>query len=232
MMREVSEDAAVPRGDLGIVPTVHPITGPKKVPRVDYERIFVLDAAGKLLGEYVLKDECPLEFADLQRSIPVSGMRHLVAFYQGDYAFTPFRVDDLWFVVLSLGVPRIEDRGSIGALLAAARVHIVPNLEPTLARKDAEIRLREVEIGEREARINAREQRALQVEGELQIVGIRLKEFEAELRVRESKIGALRDYALRLQKNFVRGAPAPPAGPEMPAAPKAPRDVSMPGDAP
>jgi len=232
-MREVSEDGAVPRGDLGILPTVHPIAGPKTVPRVDYERIFALDASGKLLGEYVLNDECPLEFADLQRSIPVSGMRHLVAFYQGDYAFTPFRVDDLWFVVLTLGVPRIEDRGSIGTLLAAARVHIVPNLEPTLAQRDADIRQREIEIGEREARINAREQRALQVEGELQIVGIRLNEFEAELRVRESKIVALRDYALRLQTNFGRGAAAaPPAGPEMPAAPKAPRDVSMRGDAP
>src|SRR3972149_6992173 len=195
-MREVSEEGPVPRGDPGILPTVHPIAGPKTVPRVDYERIFVLDASGKLLGEYVLNDECPLEFADLQRSIPLSGMRHLVAFYQGDYAFTPFRVDDLWFVVLTLGVP-------------------------------------EIEIGEREARINAREQRALQVEGELQIVGIRLNEFEAELRVRESKIVALRDYALRLQTNFGRGAAAaPPAGPEMPAAPKAPRDVSMRGDAP
>jgi len=123
-MREVSEDGAVPRGDLGILPTVHPIAGPKTVPRVDYERIFVLDASGKLLGEYVLNDECPLEFADLQRSLPMNGLRHLVSFYQGEYAFTPFRVDDLWFVVLTLGVPRIEDRGSIGTLLAAARVHI------------------------------------------------------------------------------------------------------------
>src|SRR6266568_2828350 len=67
--------------------------GPKKVPRVDYERIFVLDEEMKLLGEYALRDDCPLEYDDLKRLIPISGLRHLVSVYQGEYAFTPFRVE-------------------------------------------------------------------------------------------------------------------------------------------
>src|SRR5205823_5390745 len=77
------------------------VQAPRMVPKIDYERIFVLDEGTRLLGEYALRDDCPLEYDDLLRSIPVSGMRHLVAFYQGEYAFTPFRVEDLWFVVLS-----------------------------------------------------------------------------------------------------------------------------------
>src|SRR5256886_16783023 len=100
------------------------------VPGIDYERIFGLDQDARLLGEYALRDDCPLEYDDLRRSIPVNGMRHLVAFYQGEYAFTPFRVEKMWFVVLSHGVPRIEERGSIGTLLAAMRVHLPPVLSP------------------------------------------------------------------------------------------------------
>src|SRR5438552_18736009 len=93
------------------------------VPRIDYERIFVLGEEARLLGEYALRDDCPLEYDDLRRSIPVNGMRHLVAFYQGEYAFTPFRVEDMWFVVLRHGVPRIEASHSIESLTAHKRVH-------------------------------------------------------------------------------------------------------------
>ena len=108
-MREATEQKDVPRDAIGVVPTRFSTHGPKSVPRIDYERIFVLDSKTNLLGEYALDDDCPLESSDLMRSLPLSGMRHLVSFYSGEYAFTPFKVDDLWFVVLTRGVPRIED---------------------------------------------------------------------------------------------------------------------------
>jgi len=202
-LREISEEEQVPRGALGTVPTVFATHGPKRVPRVDYERIFVLDAKNDLLGEYVLTDDCPLEYADLRRSIPMNGMRHLVSFYQGEYAFTPFKVDDLWFVVLTRGVPRIEERGSIGTLLAAARIHLLPALEPALARREKELRERERELQEREAVLLRREQRTAQVEAELQLAGIQLREREAELRARENKVKALQDYAIEMQRTFL-----------------------------
>lgn len=212
-MKEATQEEQVPRGDLGIVPKTYPIHGPKSVPRVDYERIFVVNDKSALLGEYVLKDDCPLEFSDLRRAIPMSGMRHLVSFFQGEFAFTPFRVDDLWFVVLTRGVPRIEDRASIGTLLAAARVHIVPNLEPALAARDQLLRDREQEIAERESLMMAREQRAHQVDAELQILTAKFKERDADLRVREAKLIALRDYAVQMQRSFVQ----PPLGIVAPA---------------
>ena len=221
MLREASGDD-VPRGELGIVPKVHPIHGPRNMPRVDYERIFVVDEHGAPLGEYVLKDDCPLEHADLRRSVPANGMRHLVSFYLGDYAFTPFRVDNLWFVILSRGVPRIEDRASIGTLLAAARVHIVPNLEPTLAARDTFLRDKEQELAERESALFTREQRALESETETRIQVVRLKEFEAELRMRETKLTSLRDYALEMQRSLARNRKERPTEESSPRPPFAP----------
>lgn len=202
-MRDVSEEVEAPQGALGVVPTSFATWGPKTIPRVDYERIFVVDSNTNPLGEYVLNDECPLEFDDLKRSIPVSGMRNLVSFYQGEYAFTPFKVDDLWFVVLTRGVPRIEERGHTGTLLAAARIHIPPAIEPALARREMELRQKEQELQEKEAALLRREQHVGQLDTELRVSSMQLKEFEAEVRARETKLKALRDYALQMQRTFL-----------------------------
>ncbi len=82
-MRDIAEEKEATRELVGVVPTAFPTHGPKTVPRVDYERIFVLDMQNDLVGEYALDDDCPLESADLMRSLPLNGMRHLVSFYQG-----------------------------------------------------------------------------------------------------------------------------------------------------
>ena len=208
-MRNASEEEA-PREGLGVVPTGYAIFGPKTVPRVDHERIFVLDGQANLLGEYALRDECPLEYADLKRSIPVSGMRHLVSFYQGEYAFTPFRVDDIWFVVLTRGVPRIEDRGSIGTLLAAMRLHLPTVLAPALAEREAVLRRLERDLDEREASLIMREQRVALRESELHFTNATLRELEVDVLARENKLNALRDYAVRMQIAFRNGEPKPP----------------------
>lgn len=179
-----------PKDSIGVIPTSFATHGPKSVPRVDYERIFILDAKTKLVGEYALDDDCPLESGDLRRSLPVNGLRHLVSFYQGEYAFTPFKVDDLWFVVLTRGVPRIEDRGSVGTLLAAARIHIPPMIEPLLAKKEAELHAKEEELAQREAELERREQRTGTV--------------EEDLRGREARIAAVHDYAAKIERTYDR----------------------------
>ena len=200
-MKEASEEDTTLE-NLGVVPTGYAISGPKTVPRVDYERIFVLDVGMGLLGEYALRDECPLEYVDLKRAIPVSGMRHLVPFYQGEYAFTPFRVDEMWFVVLTRGVPRIEERGSIGTLLAAMRLHLPTVLGPGLAEREASLRRFERDLDDREAVLIRKEQRIGQRELDLQINTSKLMELEADVLVRETKLDALRDYALQMQTAF------------------------------
>lgn len=202
-MPESVEEGRKSRAAIGVVPTSFSTRGPKTVPRIDYERIFVLDGKANLLGEYALNDECPLESSDLMRSLPVSGLRHLVSFYQGEYTFTPFKVDDLWFVILTRGVPRIEERGSVGTLLAAARIHILPMMEPLLAKREADLRLREQELTQRETELAHREQRASSLETELRLASTRLGEIEADVRSREAKLATLRDYAVQIQRTFV-----------------------------
>jgi hypothetical protein len=201
MKEVVVEEGAVARDGIGVV-TRSTVQAPRMVPRVDYERIFVLGEDARLLGEYALRDDCPLEYDDLRRSIPVNGMRHLVAFYQGEYAFTPFRVEDLWFVVLSHGVPRIEERGSIGTLLAAMRMHLPPSLSPAIAAREDALRERDREAEARESQLRRREQRLALLEAELRSAAITLRDLEGEVRTRETRLTALRDYALQMQRAF------------------------------
>ncbi len=209
-MREAEPSKDKPKEASGIVPTGFATHGPKTIPRVDYERIFVLDASNNLIGEYALNDECPLESSDLRLSIPLNGLRHLVSFYQGEYAFTPFKVDDLWFVILTRGVPRIEERGSVGTLLAAARIHIPPMIEPLLARREAELRAKELELAARETDLQRREQRSGTVEAELRVASTQLAEHEAEVLGREASLTLLQDYAAQMQRAFLATKDAKP----------------------
>ena len=197
----IVEEGAISRDGVGVVAR-STVQAPRMVPRIDYERIFVLDQDARLLGEYALRDDCPLEYDDLRRSIPVNGMRHLVAFYQGEFAFTPFRVEDLWFVVLSHGVPRIEERGSIGTLLAAMRMHLPPSLSPAIAAREDALRERDREVEAREVHVARREQRLALLEAELRSAAIALRDLEGEVRTRETRLTALRDYALQMQRSF------------------------------
>lgn len=204
-MKVGSVEEAGSGGDVGAAAMfTTPPGASKTVPRIDYGRIFVLDDGGMLLGEYVLRDDCPLEFADLQRAIPPQGMRHFVAFYQGEYAFTPFRVENLWFVILTRGLPRIEERGSIGTLLAAVRVHLPMNLPSTLAATEEELRQRSWDLDVRDTDLARREQRILQLEADLKIAMRDLREMESDLRSREARVSSLRDYAIQMQRDLLQ----------------------------
>ena len=216
-MRDIAEEKEATRELVGVVPTAFPTRGPKTVPRVDYERIFVLDMQNALVGEDALDDDCPLESADLMRSLPLNGMRHLVSFYQGEYAFTPFKVDDLWFVLLTHGIPRIEERGNVGTLLAAARVHIPPMIEPLLAKKESDLRAKEQELADRESELLRREQHAGAVDALLQAASTRLGEADRDLQTREANLSTLRDYAVQLQRTLV--LPREPKGKDPTAPP-------------
>jgi hypothetical protein len=215
-MKEGSVEEGFPREGLGAGVTFFSRPSPSKtVPRIDYERIFVLDDAGELLGEYVLRDDCPLEFDDLRRAIPENGMRHLVTLYQGEYAFTPFRVENLWFVILTHGVPRIEERGSIGTLLAAMRVHLSLSLPPAYTAHEMRLREQARELDAREADLARREERVTRLEAELKVAARRLEDWESEVQSREMRLTTLRDYAIQMQR-ALRRTPSPADGPHEP----------------
>ncbi len=109
---------------LGAVPKITLTSAARPVPRIDYERIFVLDGNDRMLSEFVLNDECPTEFDDLSRSIPPEGLEHGKSIFHGEYVLTSFGVDDLKFVIVTRGTPGIRERGFIGSLLAAAKIHL------------------------------------------------------------------------------------------------------------
>ncbi|HYY48906.1 MAG TPA: hypothetical protein VFA17_09550 [Thermoplasmata archaeon] len=218
-MKEGSVEEAIPREGLGAGVTFFTRPSPSStVPRIDYERIFVLDDAGALIGEYVLRDDCPLEFEDLRRGIPAAGLRHLVTFFQGEYAFTPFRVENLWFVILTHGVPRIEERGSIGTLLAAMRVHLPLSLPTAYMMHELQIRERARELDGRETDLTRREERVARLEAELKVAARRLKEWETEVQTREMRLATLRDYAIQMQRAFRRSASPSDAAPSKESA--------------
>ena len=223
---EVEEDS-VRRDGLAGVRSGFVMPVPKTVPRIDYERIFVLDEDIRLLGEYALDDECPLEFRDLLRAIPASGMRHLVSFYQGEYVFTPFRIEGLWFVVLTRGAPRIEERGSIGTLLAALRVHLPSSLSRSLAAREAAVWKREREVDARESRLERREQRVTHLETDVQTVAGKLREIESNVRARETRLNALREYAIQMQRS-IRQSSTKANPPRESAEDQPPSDVMVP----
>ena len=121
---------------LSAVPKITLTSAPRPVPRIDYERIFVLDGNDEMLSEFVLNDECPAELDDVRRSIPPEGLEHGKSIFRGEYAFTPFEVDDLKFVIVTRGSPGIRERGFIGSLLAAAKIHIGSFLESRPSRPE------------------------------------------------------------------------------------------------
>jgi hypothetical protein len=206
-MRNSSATENVTGAPPGSVPTSFATRGPRPIANANWERVFVLDEDNRIVGEYALNDECPIEIEDLTRSLPVSGLRHLVSFYQGEYAFTPFLVDNLWFVLVTRGIPRIEERGSIGTLLAAARLHIPPAIGVSLAKRDREVGARERLLDERLADLAVREERLASFDAELRLQATRLRETEAALNDRETKLNALRDYAVELQRTLVPPRP-------------------------
>src|SRR5207248_742304 len=111
-------------------------------------------------------------------------------------------------------VPRIEERGSIGTLLAAMRVHLPPVLSPAVAAREDALREREREVGAREASLGRREQKIALLEAELRSSAMALRDLEAEVRTRETRLVALRDYAILMQRTFRQATLKSPSVPE------------------
>ncbi|HEY5539491.1 MAG TPA: hypothetical protein VIL58_08140, partial [Thermoplasmata archaeon] len=64
------------------------------------------------------------------------GLEHGKSMFHGEYVFTPFGIDDLKFVIVTRGTPGIRERGFIGSLLAAAKIHLGSFLEPSPSRRE------------------------------------------------------------------------------------------------
>src|SRR2546422_11442743 len=77
-----------------------------------------------------------------------------------------------------------------------------PSLSPEIAARQDALRELDREAEAREARLGRREQRLALLEAELRSAAITLRDLEGEVRTRETRLTALRDYALQMQRAF------------------------------
>src|SRR5437763_10236483 len=84
------------------------------------------------------------------------------------------------------------------------RVHLPPVLSPAIAAREDALREREREAAARESTLGRREQKLALLEAELRTSAIALRDLEAEVRTRETRLVALRDYAILMQRTFRR----------------------------
>ena len=89
------------------------------------------------------------------------------------------------------------------------RVHLPSSLSPALAAREATIRERDREMDARDAILARREQRVARLETDLQVAAAKMKELASEVRARESRLNAPRDYALQMQRAFRQAASRP-----------------------
>jgi len=82
------------------------------------------------------------------------------------------------------------------------RVHLPPSLSPTLAAREAALRDRERELDARERAVSRKEQRVVQLEEELAMATEKMDDLGVEVRARESRLNALRDYAMEIHRTF------------------------------
>src|SRR5256712_13043912 len=120
--------------------------------------------------------------------------------------------------------------GRIGPWPAGMRVPPPPGLPPTLAAREAALRDRERELDARERAVSRKEQRAVQLEEELAMATEKMDDLAVEVRARESRLNALRDYAMEIHRTIEQTE----SGPDRPAIGErdSPRDEGPPPRSP
>src|SRR3990172_12061989 len=78
----------------GLSPGLLPVlmaAPPKKVVRAQLKKIYVLNDAGDMAGEYVLDPDCPIDYNDFLKVLPEDGIGDREALFVGQYVFTAFQ---------------------------------------------------------------------------------------------------------------------------------------------
>jgi chromosome segregation ATPase len=177
---------------------------PKKGARAELKKIYVLDDAGDMAGEYVLDADCPIDYNDFLRALPDDGIGDRESLFVGEYVFTAFQSGRSVFVLLSRGQLSAEDFNWTSLVLNAAHAHAAktgragkPEPAPSA---DAERALTE-----REGRLAARESELAQIEARLQADQANVRGRHEELERQKARLSALADYVTQMQQGFAQG---------------------------
>src|SRR2546427_1456944 len=142
----------------------------RKVARAQLKKIYVLDERGEMAGEYILDQDCPIDYNDFLKVLPDEGIGDRDSLFVGEYVFTAFQSGKFVFVLLSRGQLAPEDVNWTALLLTAADSHLAaaasrpaparaaepkPDLDKGLAERDARFQAKEKSLAELEAKLKA-----------------------------------------------------------------------------
>src|SRR6266704_3554835 len=63
----------------------------KKVARAQLKKIYVLDERGEMAGEYILDQDCPIDYNDFLKVLPDEVIGDRDSLFVGEYVFTAFQ---------------------------------------------------------------------------------------------------------------------------------------------
>src|SRR2546430_6057839 len=80
------------------------------------------------------------------------------------------------------------------------RMHLPPSLSPAIAAREDALRERDREVEAREVHVGRREQRLAFLQAELRRAAIALRGLEGQVRTRETRLMAVPEYAVPMQR--------------------------------
>ncbi len=179
----------------------------KKVARAQLKKIYVLNGAGDMTGEYVLDPECPIDYNDFLKVLPDEGVGDRGTLFVGEYVFTAFQSGKFVFVLLSRGQLAPEDIDWTGTLLMAADTHLAAEAKGAAPRAPEAPPTGEAEkaIADREARLDARERELAKLEVQLKADEANQRGRGDELERQKAHLTTLADYVTQMQAQVASG---------------------------
>ncbi len=181
----------------------------KRAVRAQLKKIYVLNDAGDMDGEYVLDPDCMIDYNDFLKVLPETGIGDREALFVGEYVFTAFQSGRIVFVLLSRGQLSPEDMDWTATLLTAADTHLAAEAKGAATPGSAEparpIPEGEAALADRSAKVETREKELAKLEAGLQAEEANLKGRTEELARQKERLVALADYVTQMQQVVAAG---------------------------
>ena len=181
---------------------------PKSRLKSEIQKVFVLDAQGGYAGEFVVQDDCTVEFGDFLAALPESGLEDRQSIFLGEYRATALHGDRISLVAITKGPIQPEEiawgraafsaaEGHLGALGGGATPAgpdkgVMESLAPALETREAQIAEREKALQEKAAAAATElEARDRAKDAELVELRARLADVEAQRDRMREEIGTI-----------------------------------------
>ena len=193
----------------GISPTLTAVlmaAPSRKAVRAQLKKIYVLDERGEMSGEYVLDEDCPIDYNDFLKVLPAEGIGDRDSLFVGEYVFTAFQSGKFVFILLSRGSLARDDIDWTSLILTAADSHLAQVAGRPSPGRSAETKPDlERALSDREARLVDREKTLAVQEAKLQAEAANLLGRGEEVNRQKAGLAALEDYVARMQDSMTKG---------------------------